>query len=232
MSIDIIVHANTVQDLVDFALTHPAGNPLAVEQDDGEGGTFIVRRPGFAFYPWGGDGRYPKDPRTLQASGDVDVIQGNRFGFTVPNQPWLQAGVTAEKDGEVIGTFFSYISGNAVFDAVGDLPEIGETLDIYTPLTFVPGVTYLFQIFPPYAQDDRLEYVPDNEDDDSRDFQDRRSKLVEYVKNNVNGSTGTTTEGIPYLELDGVRIFKPKDAVERLQSLGIPGWEMLGGNNY
>lgn len=54
---DLMLRAPSLDDLMSWGILHPSYLTLATEEDDGEGGTVNVLRPGVTMSPWAGTGR-------------------------------------------------------------------------------------------------------------------------------------------------------------------------------
>jgi len=103
--------------------------------------------------------------------------------------------------------------------ARGTYDEEGNEL---TPPQYVAGMVALLRLSGEFFNEDRIEAEPDAE-------QWARSKVVKYIKD--NGQIGQTG-GIAYVEMDGVRVFRPSDVQAKLSEWGVPGHEWLGGNVF
>lgn len=95
-----------------------------------------------------------------------------------------------------------------------------------TPPTYLPGFVALVRIHGDFFNQNIL--TPD-EADPEKDEQWARNKVAQYIKN--NGTPGTMG-GIPYYEVDGVRMFRPQDVTAYLSANNLPGHEWLGGNSF
>jgi len=102
----------------------------------------------------------------------------------------------------------------------GTYDEEGNEL---TAPTYVSGLVALVRITGPTFLEDRIpDAAPDAE-------QWAKSKVVRYlVQNGTIGQTG----GIAFVEMDGVRVFRPADVQAKLAEWGVAGHEWLGGNRY
>lgn len=97
--------------------------------------------------------------------------------------------------------------------------------DENTPPTFAPGKVALLRINSQFF-DDHLEPA---EDDPDREEQWARSKVARYIRN--NGTPGTMA-GIPYYQIDGVRLLRPSDVQAFIQANNTIGHEWVGGNSF
>ena len=103
-----------------------------------------------------------------------------------------------------------------------------DGFDEITPPTFLPGFVALLKIHGSFFNSDRISDGITGEEDEVVE-QWQKSKVVRYIKN--NGTPGTIGV-INYYELDGIRIFRPKDVTDWLAANNLPGHVWLGGNSY
>ena len=91
-----------------------------------------------------------------------------------------------------------------------------------TAPTYVAGLVAIIRLSGDFFSQDKLDAQPDAE-------QWARSKVVRYIlRNGTVGQTG----GIAFVEMDGVRLFRPGDVQAKIAEWGVPGHEWLGGNVY
>ena len=126
-----------------------------------------------------------------------------------PNDPLLDSeGNTRE------GVRYCWWAGSGKFmTKKGTYDQDGNEL---TAPEFLPGHVILLRIDTQFWPEDKI--AEQNEDGTLEQW--ARSKVVRYIKN--NGTLGTMA-GIPYYELDGVRIFRPQDVQTWLDAKGLPG---------
>lgn len=218
MSIDLILWAQNKANLATFA----RNRGLQVQDSEGN----WQDAPGFTYTFWAGSGQFLTAQRTFKASRGVDIIDpvDREFGFSV-KPAWMAAGVTAEKDGDVIGTYDRAQGPYSVFTATGALPSVGEVLDAYTPNEYLSGVVAIIRLYGQRAVDDAEEDT--GQTGESWD----RSKVAQAIRN--NGTPISVAGGaINGYEWDGVRIFRYQDVDAWLSAQGLPGHEWLGGNTY
>lgn len=67
--IDLVLWAASKADMLTWGKTNPPANPLVEEQDDGEGGTINVARPGLEFGWWAGSGDFMTAAGTYDGEG-------------------------------------------------------------------------------------------------------------------------------------------------------------------
>lgn len=235
MTLDLVLWAPDRATLRAFA-----ENRLIQEVvDDGEGGTTRRFRPGFEWTFWNGNGRLMRTPFAFRLSTTVDNVQGSLFGFAEPPSlpTWLDDTTTIYKDGNLIGTYDRIAQGFVVYNTVAGetTPTIGETVEVYSGPTFVPGVLVIMRISGARFMADRIPADMANDDDgDPISVEDRaeqwgRSRIARWIKK--NGTQGTNV-GITYYEVDGVRIMRAQDVQERVAAWGVPGHQWLGGNSF
>lgn len=91
-----------------------------------------------------------------------------------------------------------------------------------TAPVYVAGLVAIIRLSGEFFGQDRLDAEPDAE-------QWARSKVIRYIRQ--NGQLGQTA-GIAFVEMDGVRLFRPSDVQAKLADWGVAGHEWLGGNTY
>lgn len=84
---------------------------------------------------------------------------------------------------------------------------------------FVPGHAIVLRLYGAFYESDKIE----------RDGDWFKSKTMQFIHDN---GTATEVEGIPCTEVDGVRVFKPRDVLAKLKEWGVPGHEFAGGGVY
>ena len=143
------------------------------------------------------------------------------------NHPPINPLASRNADNELVirqGVDYCWWAGSGKFmTQVGTYDAEGNEI---TPPTYLPGVVALMRIYGSFFESNIL--VPDSEDPD-KDEQWARSKIAKYIKD--NGTPGTMG-GIPYYEIDSVRLFRPTDVEEFLANNNIPGHIWVGGNQY
>jgi len=102
--------------------------------------------------------------------------------------------------------------------AAGEYDQDGNEI---TPPTFAPGYVIKMRIHSEFFDWDRLDTEP-ADPDDVKEWE--RSKVAQYVRN--NGTPGTMG-GIPYYEVDGVRLFRRNDVEAFLNSNNLPSHTFL-----
>ena len=220
MTLDLILRAATKADLATFVR-----NRGFQVQVDG----VWTNVPGFEYCWWGGEGKVKTQLKTFQASADVDTVTATEFAFKAGHPIWMGAGVTAERDGVVIGTWDREQGPNSVFTrAAGETPVVGEFLDGYIPELLLSGVVAIARMSAQLFIDDEL--IPDEADPDKLE-QWARSIVARAIHNNAVNGTMANGE-IPYKEWDGVRMFKPSSVNTWLAAHGLPGHIWQGGNVY
>jgi len=95
-------------------------------------------------------------------------------------------------------------------------PVIGPDMTVTTPATYLAGFVMILRIA---TADDQISEGTE---------QWERSRIAKWIK--TNGVLGTTS-GIPHYEVSGVRLFRFADVQAKLQTLGVPGHEWMGGNH-
>ncbi len=105
-----------------------------------------------------------------------------------------------------------------------------------TPPTYLPGVVMLLHIHSAFfAANEINPGDPDYEDpvDPDNIEQWERNRVVRYIKENgVWGEMGSAPNKVPYYEIDGTRLFRPKDVNAFIAAKGVPGHTWVGGNAY
>lgn len=185
--------------------------------------------PGVEYCLWGGDGAVTRAPRQMRTEAALSLSVLGEAAIVLPGGTaplWLEDGVTIENDGEIVGTYDRVQAGRAVFKTPGVTLAVGLTVEVWSPLVTLTGVAVLLRLHSQALVDDAL--VPDDADPDKAE-QWARSKVARWVKN--NGTLGTIEE-IPYYLVDGVRLFRPADAIPLIQSWGGAGHEWAGGNAF
>jgi len=104
-----------------------------------------------------------------------------------------------------------------VFMSTGDLPEVGDEVDIYTTTQFVDGQFLLLRIHGEFFDADEI-----HEGNDVEPWE--RSRVAKYIKNNA---TEQTVAGLTCYEMDGVRIFRYSDVMDWCAARGVPGHVFL-----
>lgn len=105
-------------------------------------------------------------------------------------------------------------------------PEYDEEGNLLKGPVHMPGVVALARIHASFFDGDKIEPASD---DPEKGEQWARSKLVRFIRE--NGRIGQAG-GIPYAEIDGVRVLRPADVQAKLAEWGAPGHEWLGGNAH
>jgi hypothetical protein len=215
--IDLVLHAPDLQTLATFA----RNRGLQVQRE----GEWVNRR-GFEYTPWHGSGKFLSANKELRSSLAVDQSNATEFAFNIGSgtPAWLDTTVTAELNGEVLGTYARKQGNFAVFTSAGTSPTVGATLDVYTQPQYVAGLVYLIRLHAAVAAEDI-------EQDDTETGQAARSRIVRWVKR--NGTIGSIGGGaLNFVELDGVKVLMPDEVNAWLSSRGLAGHEWLGGNSY
>ena len=88
--------------------------------------------------------------------------------------------------------------------------------------TYAPGVVMRLRIHGEFFDWGRLDVSSVEDPDDIKEWE--LSRTAKYIKD--NGTPGTMG-GIPYYEVDGVRIFREKDVQTFISSRGLPGHVFL-----
>ena len=235
--IDLVLHAPDLQTLAAFArnrgLQVRVGRIIDEDPDSPTFGQVLeagewVNRRGFEYTPWAGSGKFMSANKELRSSLAVNQSNATEFAFNIgaTTPPWLDTTVTAELNGEVIGTFTRKQGNFAVFTSAGTSPTVGTTLDVYTQPQYVAGLVYLIRLHSAVADED----VAD-EDVAETDPQAKKSKIVRWARR--NGTIGSMGGGaLNYAEVDGVKILLPAEVNAWLDSRGLAGHEWLGGNSY
>jgi hypothetical protein len=99
----------------------------------------------------------------------------------------------------------------------------------YVEPTYAPGHVALLRIHSEFFDNTKLADQTYDEEGNPQLEQHQRSAVAKYIKD--NGTPGTMA-GIPYYELDGVRILRPQDVEAYCQANGIPGHRWASGNRY
>jgi hypothetical protein len=102
----------------------------------------------------------------------------------------------------------------------------GKFLTAANPPTFAPGVVVLVRFFGGFLRENRLRPL---DTDPGRNEQWSRHKLLRRMKQ--NGTTGTTG-GIPWIQLDGVRLYRPSDVEAFIVANNLPRHLWSNGNSY
>jgi hypothetical protein len=238
--IDLILHAADGQTLIQFARTYNLFRKNAdtvITDDDPDSPTFgdvletidngWRQRRGFEYSPWAGSGKFLSANKQLRTSIAVDQSTATEFAFNIGSSTpaWLDTTVTAEANGEIIGTYTRKQGNFAVFTSTGTSPTVGATLDVYTQAEYLDGLVYLVRFSGSVADDDVADY------DETETDQAAKSKIVRWAKR--NGTIGSTGGGdLDFAEVDGVKIFQPDQVNTWLETRGLPGHIWQGGNNY
>jgi len=145
-----------------------------------------------------------------------------------PQQAWMVQGETYAMRGiETIGIYDRYQQNRAVFiTEPGITVNVDDPVDLWTPATFSPLLVAIVRVYADFFTSQQID--PSDPDYDATE-QWGRNKIAQYIKN--NGTPGTMG-GIPYYELDGVRMLRPVDVQDFLATNNLPGHEWLGGNSY
>jgi len=229
VSLDLVLWAATKADLATWGQTNPPNRPLreqvidtpAVLDDEGNVTTPATYkwqiRKGLEFSWWNGSGNLMLEPRTFRTTVNVDIVQDPRFGFDAVTVPAWATRTEAVVDGEVIGTYDRTTGNTVVFMATGDLPEVGDEVDIYTTTQFVDGQFLLLRIHGEFFDADEI-----HEGNDVEPWE--RSRVAKYIKNN---GTEQTVQGLTCYEMEGVRIFRYADVLAWCEARGVPGHTYL-----
>ncbi len=225
MSMDLILWADTKADLKQFAVNRN----LFRDSVDEQGKPIKVRRRGFQYSWWAGTGKVMSVRKTLRTTRAVDIIQNGNFGFDVPALPWIGAGVTAERDGEIVGTYSRRQGPYEVFSLESEQTvKVSNKLDIYTPAKYLPGVVALCRLYDQVEANDK-ENTPKDDPEYKESW--KRSKIAKAVKDNgvlINMANGDLTG----YEWDGVRLLRYQDVEAWLTAKGLPTHTWQGGNKY
>ena len=119
------------------------------------------------------------------------------------------------------GLEWSWWAGSGQFMTDAGSQTDPETDPGYVAPTYAPGVVLLMRVHGEFFDWDRLEETP-ADPDDVKEWE--RSKIAQYVRN--NGTPGTMG-GIPYYEVDGVRLFRRKDVDTFTSANNLPGHVFL-----
>ena len=245
MSIDLILCAPTVADMRTFLVARNLITlvDLTDENEQPISGKTIEYREGFYFVPWAGDirnsatgvqvsgGSMMTQPKTLRINQTVDQSNATEFAFNIgaATPSWLDTTVTAEANGEVIGTYDRKQGNFAVFTSAGTSPTVGDALDIYTPQEFLDQFVILAHIHGNFFNDDRISDGITGEENEVVE-QWQKSALIRTIRNNA---TPITVAGdIQGYDWGGVKLFRAADVQTFLTARGVPGHEWLGGNSY
>jgi len=133
-----------------------------------------------------------------------------------------------DDDGNVRpGVDYCWWAGSGKFmTAKGEYDQNGDEI---VPPSFAPGVVALLRISGSFFENTKLADQEYDEEGTPQLEQHQRSAVVNYIRN--NGTPGTM-QGIPYYEIDGVRLLRPQDVEAFVQSRNIPGHIWVGGNSY
>lgn len=113
------------------------------------------------------------------------------------------------------GVDWAYWAGSGLMKrSLGKYDAEGNTI---AEPEFVPGLAIVLRLFGEFYKKDGIK----------RDGEWIKSKTLQFIYD--NGTAGEV-EGIPYHEIDGVRILKPSDVIAKLSEWGVPGHEFSGGN--
>lgn len=93
---------------------------------------------------------------------------------------------------------------------------------VYVEPTYASGVVMRLRIHGEFFDWGRLDVSSAEDPDDIKEWE--RSRTAQYIKD--NGTPGTMG-GIPYYEVDGVRIFRERDVQTFISSRGLPGHVFL-----
>ena len=124
------------------------------------------------------------------------------------------------------GVSYCWWAGEGKFKTVKETIVDGV---VTVPATFLPGVVALLRIHSDFFASQKLADQAYDENGQPQIEQWQRSAVVKYIKD--NGTPGTMG-GIPYVNLAGVRIFRPQDVATFLAARNLPGHEWLDGNAY
>jgi hypothetical protein len=93
-----------------------------------------------------------------------------------------------------------------------------------SPPQYLPGVVALTRIHADFFNSTKIASF-----DPSSAEQWQRNTVAKYIKD--NGTLGNV-QSIPYYEYDGVRVFRPQDVLNFIQTNSLVRHEWLGGNAF
>lgn len=123
-------------------------------------------------------------------------------------------------------TWVWWAESGKMMTAKGTYDQDGNEI---TPPSFLPGFVALCRIHGDFFHQNRIEVGDPDYDENDVQEQWGRNRVARYIK--TNGTPGTMG-GIPYYEVDGVRMFRPADVTAFLAANNLPGHEWLGGNSF
>lgn len=128
-------------------------------------------------------------------------------------------------DGPREGVSYCWWAGDGKFKTGnGTYDQDGNEL---TPPTFAPGVVALLRLHTSFFNSDKLAERTDDQGNPREQWE--YSRAAQWVKN--NGTPGTMGS-VTYYDVDGVRLFRPRDVEAFLSANNLPGHVWVDGNSY
>ncbi len=164
---------------------------------------------------------------------DIILYAPNKPALAVFGKAHPPANPLLQNDGNTRdGVSYCWWSGSGKFMTAPGVPSGNDNDPWTTPPTFLPGVVMLLRLHSAFFDDNEIkegdpDYVEPADPDNIE--QHERCRVVRYVKE--NGVLGTMG-GIPYYEIDNVRLFRPSDVETFLTAKGVPAHIWVGGNVY